>query len=188
MREAVSCHRLYNPRFDAERKLYRYLIAVGEERDPMTRRHAWQYGPRIARRDQGRDRRKVAKDYLDVEAMRLAAKKLEGHHDFQAFRAYDDGREHTERTMRRIEIFDAYLGRPDHLAIEVEGDGFMKNMIRIFAGTLADVGRQRLAPEVVDEMLAPDGTRSMGGPTAPPHGLNLVQIWLARGDHKRAVA
>lgn len=184
--EATTCHRLYNPRFDAEKKLYRYRIAVGEFRDPLTRRQAWQYGPRIARRDQGRERRACVEDYLDVPAMKAAAAKLVGHHDFQAFRAYDDGREHTERTMERVEVIEAYGGQADQLAFEIVGDGFMKNMIRIFAGTLADVGRQRLQPEVIDAMLSPDGGRSMGGPTAPPHGLSLVKIWLVRGDHKRA--
>lgn len=183
--ESVICHRLYNPRFDALKKLYRYRIAVGEFRDPLSRRQAWQYGPRIARRDQGRERRPVIEDYLDVPAMKAAAAKLVGHHDFQAFRAYDDGREHTERTMERVDVIPGYGGQADQLAFEIVGDGFMKNMIRIFAGTLADVGRQRLSPEVIDTMLAPDGGRSMGGPTAPPHGLSLVQIWLKRGDHKR---
>ncbi len=180
------CHRLYNPRFDALKKLYRYRVAVGVARDPHSRRFAWQYGPRIARRDRGRDRRPLVEDYLDVDAMREAAAKLEGHHDFQAFRAYDDGRVHTERTMHRVEIIEAYGGDPTHLAIEVEGDGFMKNMIRIFAGTLTDIGRQRLAPSVIDALLSPEGRRATGGPTAPAHGLTLVKLWLREGDHKRA--
>ena len=190
VKEAKHCHRLYNPRFDAQKKLYRYMVATGQTRDPMTRRYAWQYGPRIARRDQGvgRERGTAANGFLDIEAMQSAADRLVAQHDFQAFRAYDDGREHTRRHLERVEIIAGFGGHPQHIAIEVEGDGFMKNMIRIIAGTLTDVGRHRLKPEIIDRLLGPEGTRGQGGPTAPAHGLTLQKIWLKLGDHKRAAS
>ena len=58
----------------------------------------------------------------------------------------------------------------------------MKNMVRIMAGTLVDVGRGWLAADDVPAMLQPDSDRSQAGQTAPAHGLTLVEIELARFD------
>lgn len=191
--EARPCHRLYNPRYDADKKLYRYLVKVGNVRDPISARYAWQYDARLARRDASESdwengpfrRRDEVSAFLNLAKMREAAQQLVGEHDFQAFRAYDDGREHTQRTMERVDLVPGYRDDPRLLAIEIVGDGFMKNMVRIFVGTLTDVGRGRLEPPVVGAMLH-GGTRGMGGPTAPAHGLTLEHIWLKQGDHKRA--
>jgi len=56
----------------------------------------------------------------------------------------------------------------------------MKNMVRILAGTLLDIGRHHLPVSRAKEMLAPGAQRSQGGPTAPAHGLTLVSIDLGR--------
>ncbi|MBC7174462.1 MAG: hypothetical protein H5U40_18595, partial [Polyangiaceae bacterium] len=66
------------------------------------------------------------------------------------------------------------------LAIEVEGDAFMKNMVRILVGTLLDVGRKHTPPDAVLRMLEPGRDRRDTGPTAPAHGLTLVNIVLGR--------
>ncbi len=183
IRAATSVDRRYDPRNDATGKLYRYRIYVGPTRDPLQRRRAWRVGPQLARRDVPRaDRRLVAEDYLDIEAMQRAADVLVGTHDFRAFRASSDDRENTERTMRRIEVIGGYEGHPEQLAIEVEGTAFMKNMVRILAGTLLDVGRHRFDVDRVRALLGPTGRRPDAGPTAPAHGLCLVRIDLGRGD------
>jgi len=178
---AKACDRRYQPRFDAAGKLYRYLIHTGPHRDPISRRRAWHVGPQLARRDV-RPRRRVVEDYLDLEAMRDAARRLEGEHEFQAFRASTDDREHTRRTMRAVRVLDGFGGRPEMLALEVEGDAFMKNMVRIMAGTLVEVGRQRMTPADVSALLSADARRHDGGMTAPAHGLTLVRIDLRHGD------
>lgn len=187
IRSATAVDRRYDPRNDATGKLYRYRLYVGPTRDPLYRRRAWRIGPQLARRDVSRaERRLVAGDYLDVDAMQRAADVLVGTHDFRAFRASSDDRENTERTMRRIEVLAGYQGHPEQLAIEVEGTAFMKNMVRILAGTLVDIGRLHLEPSRIDRMLAPEGQRKDGGQTAPAMGLTLVRIDLGRGDHPRA--
>ena len=139
-------------------------------------------GGSAARRRSRAERRLVAGDYLDVDAMQRAADVLVGTHDFRAFRASSDDRENTERTMRRIEVLAGYQGHPEQLAIEVEGTAFMKNMVRILAGTLVDVGRHRFDVDRVRALLGPAGRRQDAGPTAPAHGLCLVRIDLGRGD------
>lgn len=179
VRAASPCPPSYDPRFDAHRKLYRYLVSIGPTPDPLLRRTAWYVGPRLARRDR-KPRRPIVDDYLDLDAMRDAARRLLGTHDFRAFRSLSDEREITIRTLFDVRVLPGFGGRDDLLAIEVEGDAFLKNMVRILAGTLVDVGRHHFAPEHVDALLGPDGHRTKGGPTAPAHGLCLVHVTLGR--------
>ena len=49
-------------------------------------------------------------------------------------------------------------------------------MVRIIAGTLAFIGMGKIPPESIDQMLE-QRNRALGGVTAPPQGLFLVQIW-----------
>ncbi len=62
------------------------------------------------------------------------------------------------------------------IAIDVEGDGFLYNMVRSIAGTLAEVGRGKREPDWVATVLAARD-RTQAGQTAPPHGLTL--LWVA---------
>ena len=187
VRQAHAVDRRYDPRNDARGKLYRYRIFVSATRDPLVRRQEWRIGPQLGRPDIPRtERRDVVEDYLDLERMRAAADHLVGTHDFRAFRSASDDRENTERTMTRIAMVPGFGGREEALAIEVEGTAFMKNMVRILAGTLLDVGRHRISPTQVAALLSPEGRREDGGPTAPAHGLCLERIDLGRGDHPKA--
>lgn len=169
--DATRAPRGYSPRFDSVDKTYRYLLLVSEARDPLLRDRVWHLGQRML----GKGERT-----LDVPAMREAASRLVGTHDFRAFRSADDEREHTERTICRLDVVEAFGGDPRVVAIEVCGTAFMKNMVRILTGTLVDVGRGVRAPESVAELLGPTGNRRDAGPTAPAAGLTLVEIRLGR--------
>lgn len=166
--DVCSCAEGYNPRFDTTGKMYRYLLLRGRLRDPLLRRTSWYIGQRK------RDRE------LDLDVMRSAARELLGTHDFHAFRAADDERENTVRTLSRIDILDGWAGDPRLVALEVDGNAFMKNMVRIIAGTLVDVGRGALAPSDVAALLGPNARRHQAGPTAPAHGLTLISTRLGR--------
>jgi tRNA pseudouridine38-40 synthase len=179
--DARACYRRYNPRFHAAHKRYRYLIRCGPRRDPMIRRQAWQLGPSGMRKDVGTRGVRV-EDYLDVDAMHAAAAFFVGEHDFRAFRQSGDQREIVVREMFEVSLFPGWGGRPDLLAVEVVGNSFMKNMVRIMVGTLVDIGRGRLMPDAVPAMLDEGADRSDAGQTAPAHGLTLVEIALARFD------
>jgi tRNA pseudouridine38-40 synthase len=179
VRAAEICEPGFQPRFDAERKLYRYRVYCGLARDPLRARTAWYLGPGLARRD------KITRDddvhsFLYVDAMEEAARLLEGKHDFRAFKAESDDRENTIRTLFRVGIVAGFAGDRDGLAIEVEGDAFMKNMVRILSGTLLDIGRGKRAPRDVLRMLGPQARRMDAGPTAPANGLTLVRMELGR--------
>ncbi|MCC7538304.1 MAG: tRNA pseudouridine(38-40) synthase TruA, partial [Deltaproteobacteria bacterium] len=153
----------YDPRHDAIGKRYRYLVHVGRPRDPLLHGRAWHLdGASIA-----------------TEAMRDAALPLVGTHDFAAFRAADDERPSSTRTLTRIEIREGALDREDILALEFEGQAFMKHMVRILVGTLVEVGMGRRTASSVAALLS-GGRREDAGRTAPAHGLYLVHVELGR--------
>lgn len=168
----------YNPRFDATTKRYRYLFHVGPAADPLLRNRAWHIDARLGRPRRGP--RAQLEDWLDVETMRKAAEMLVGTHDFRAFQAANDPRTLTERTLTEVRVLDRFHTEPELLAVEVEGTAFLKNMVRILAGTLLEVGRERSTPVDVRALLGPNGSRRAAGPTAPPQGLTLLHIATGR--------
>lgn len=169
VRDAEPCAPDYDPRFDALDKTYRYLLHLSPVRDPLLRGRVWSI-PRLIPRGKG----------LDLDAMRAACALFTGTHDFRAFRGAADTRENTVRTLLRVELLPAFAGDPALLALEVHGNAFMLNMVRILAGTLVEVGRGRLTVESVRELLGAGGTRSGAGMTAPAHALTLLEIRLGR--------
>lgn len=165
VQHAVSCPAGYDPRFEAVAKTYRYVVQRGEVTNPLLRHRAYQLG-----RDMP----------LDIARMREAAAQLVGTHDFRAFRAADDTRENTMRTLYSLDIHDPFADDPTLLAMEVRGTAFMKNMVRILAGTLLDVARGRILLAHVPTLLGPTAQRPQAGHTAPAHGLTLVSVELGR--------
>lgn len=116
---------------------------------------------------------------LDVGAMDAAARAIEGTHDFASFAAAGHGRESTVRSVISCRVArDA--ATPEKVIIRVSADGFLWNMVRIIAGTLAEVGRGKTAPGEITGIIA-SRHRDNAGPTAPAHGLCLA--WgLYEGD------
>ena len=144
----------FDARLAARGKLYRYAIWNHLIRAPLHRRTSWH-----------------SRTPLDIGAMAGAAALLVGEHDFAAFRAADCERRTTVRLLRRVEV-----SRQGALVtIDVEGTAFLKNMVRIIAGTLVGVGRGELSVEDITGLLR-DGDRTRGGVTAPAQGLTLVHV------------
>lgn len=164
VQSATHCVPGYNPRFDSKSKRYRYLLQVGEAKNPLLRQRVWQLGHRR----------------VDAANMAEAGKLLEGTHDFAAFRSADDTREGTIRTLFSVQVLAGFAGDPSLLAIEVHGNAFMKNMVRIIAGTLVAVGRGRIAVRDVPALLETGANRAHAGETAPAHGLTLAHVELGR--------
>ena len=103
--------------------------------------------------------------------MREAAEYLKGEHDFKSFCSAHTAVKDTVRTIYDLEIEK----EEDLITIRVRGNGFLYNMVRIIAGTLAGVGRGYFEPGEVKKMLD-DKDRTKAGVTAPPQGLTLVGI------------
>ncbi len=157
----------FHARFGAKQKTYRYQIETGEVADPFLRRYAWR-----------------VTDPLDIAAMRDGAAPLAGEHDFAAFQAAGAGAGSTVRTIHTLTVEPlgprSFLDTPG-LTITVTGDGFLRHMVRIIAGTLIDIGSgRRAAADAADVLASRDRTRA--GPTAPPHGLFLVSVDYAGGS------
>lgn len=119
---------------------------------------------------------------LDVDAMRRAADRIVGTHDFAAFATAGHGRENTVRTVHTLEVkrLDPILGTrgeigAERVRIEISGNGFLYNMVRIIAGTLVKVGEGKMTAEDVSGVIK-GRNRQDAGPTLPPEGLCLERV------------
>jgi len=108
---------------------------------------------------------------LDTEAMRAALPALLGTHDFAAFQAAGGSAKTTVRTLDRAEL----LREEDRLTLLLSGNAFLYNMVRIVAGTLAEIGLHRIPADAFARAIA-SGSRLDLGMTAPPHGLELTEV------------
>jgi tRNA pseudouridine38-40 synthase len=146
----------FHARFSAIGKLYCYRVWNASTRSPMrSARVHW-----------------VARE-LDVPAMAKAAEAFLGSHDFAALQAAGSDVESTVRTLERL---DVEREPPGELVFWVQGDGFLRHMVRNLVGTLLEVGSGRRSIESMGELLA-CGDRRRAGPTAPAAGLTLVQVF-----------
>ncbi len=168
---AEAVHGTFDPISDCVAKGYSYTLHVAHDRPLFDRRfahHVW--------------------SPLDVDAMRRAAEKIVGEHDFAAFAKAGHGRESTVRRVFGCSVYEESSRTAEQqssrlsverwsrrLRIEVSGNGFLYNMVRIIAGTLVEVGRGRLTPDDVSAAIESQDRRR-AGPTLPPHGLCLAWV------------
>ena len=146
----------FHARFSSRGKMYRYIIRNCHEADIFRRRYCYQ-----------------VRQPLDVDAMRQAAAYIEGTHDFKCFQAA--GGQEKKTTVRTIHSLNIY-SEDGNVIIEVSGDGFLYNMVRIIAGTLTEVGLGKKRPEELADIIE-SRDRQRAGHTAPAEGLYLVEIY-----------
>lgn len=150
----------FHPRFNAKRKTYAYRFINGEIMPPELRKYYT-----------------LVKEPLNIEKMQEALKMLEGEHDFLAFRSSGGMNLSTVRT-----IYSAVLKEEgEGYRIEVTGNGFLYNMVRIIAGTLFEIGKGKLDLECITKALN-TGRRELLGPTAPGMGLMLMKVDYTEED------
>lgn len=147
----------FHPQFQAKRKTYRYTYYNGAFLPPQYRLYmAHIHEP------------------MDIEKMNRAAAYLVGEHDFAALSSAQRTAKTSVRTIYEAKVYrDRSDGNVIH--IEVTGNGFLYNMVRIIAGTLADIGRGRMEMGALEEAMA-QNDRTLAGVTAPPQGLTLVKV------------
>lgn len=147
----------FHARFDCKGKKYRYIIRNSAEADIFRRNYCYQ-----------------VKKPLDADAMKEAAAHIEGTHDFACFQAAGGTpRETTVRTIYSLKVLEQGNG---DIWLEVAGDGFLYNMVRIITGTLVDVGHGKIDPAGVP-LIIESKDRSRAGHTAPPQGLYLAEVY-----------
>ncbi|MDR1815346.1 MAG: tRNA pseudouridine(38-40) synthase TruA [Clostridiales Family XIII bacterium] len=159
----------FHARFDATGKTYLYRIGISDGSAAPT------MNGRVFRDLFLRNYFYWLQETPDVGKMEAAARFLTGTHDFAAFQAAGGTpRESTVRTVRDIVI----IKEGNNIDIEITGDGFLYNMVRILVGTLVETGLGRRAPEDAARVLA-SGDRRNAGHTAPPQGLYLKEVFFA---------
>lgn len=149
----------FDPRRAATRREYRYRIWTGPRR-PLRRRDVYELDER-----------------LDTDAMRAAASRLVGRHDFSAF-----GRvQHTAiRTLFELRV----AGRGHLITIDVVGDAFLRQMVRSIVAALIRIGMGRATEEdLVDELRSPG--RAFDGAVAPAQGLCLRRVTISTSGRTR---
>ncbi len=155
----------FNARFDAKSKVYKYIILDSLLPSPFHRNNVWRI-----------------KKPLNIYLMREALQYLIGHHDFSSFRASDCSAKSPYKTLNLIEIDEVSLENSPIPAIPVrtilftfEARSFLQHMVRNIVGTLAEVGRGKITPhDIYDIMEKRD--RRYAGPIAPPQGLYLSEV------------
>jgi tRNA pseudouridine38-40 synthase len=152
--EAVEVDSDFDVITNVRSKLYRYTIYTGKHRPVLQISHCWHLP--------------VA---LDVPVMKRAAKFLIGKKDFKSFAAAADQRESSIRTIFRSDV----TLEENWIYVDIEGDGFLYNMVRNIVGTLVEMGLGRRRPEGIERILEAKD-RTAAGPIAPALGLCLMWI------------
>lgn len=143
----------FHARLSAKEKTYRYTVWNSVIPNVLERRYQYQLA-----------------EHLDETAMRDAAVRLLGTHDFAGF-STGHTKKSTIRSLKSVEI----RREGDRVELSFTGNGFLRNMVRIMTGTLLEVGLGTRAPESIDVILE-TCDRQKAGATAPPQGLCLMQV------------
>jgi tRNA pseudouridine38-40 synthase len=144
----------FHARFSATARSYRYQILNRLQRSALHRHRAW-----------------WVHQPLDERRMHEAAQQLVGEHDFSAFRAAGCQARSARREVTRVSITRC----GDWLTLEISANAFLMHMVRNITGTLAAIGQGEQPVEWAAEVLA-SRDRTVGGITAPAHGLTLVSV------------
>jgi tRNA pseudouridine38-40 synthase len=127
-------------------------------------------------------------DPLDVEAMKQACRALIGRHDFAAFRTHRSQDDTEKGTVRRI-LAAEWRREPTRDAavhFEIEGDAFLRHMVRTIVGSAIQVGLRKEPVESIERMLQ-GKVRAGAGPTAPAQGLTLLEVTYQDAPEARLV-
>jgi tRNA pseudouridine38-40 synthase len=159
----------FSARFDARERTYRYRIACGNAQPVLAWDHCW-----------------WLRSELDVDSMAQAAAPLMGEHDFTSFckvssseMLKSQGRS-TSRHLKKISVERVMEAGEELVVVEVTGNAFLHNMIRIIVGTLVEVGTGHRSITWPEEVLMACDRRA-AGPTAPACGLVFEDVRYAPG-------
>ena len=144
----------FHSRYNVKSKTYRYTINNSQNGSAIYRDMEYHFPIK-----------------LDVKKMKEAAKLFEGEHDFKGFKASGTSSKSSVRTIYKADVKQD----GDRIYIELTGNGFLYNMVRIISGTLLDVGLGKIdvndIPQIIDSK-----DRKRAGKTLPAHGLCLVKV------------
>ena len=155
-KKAEKVEQDFHARYDSRGKKYRYRILNSNFNSVFVRNFVYNVYKK-----------------LDLEIMQKAAEHFEGCHDFASFCAAGSS---VDSTVREINSLDLYAADNNEIWIDVIGNGFLYNMIRILAGTLIETGLgKRTLSEL--EYILQSCDRNNAGFTAPAQGLTLIKVF-----------
>ncbi len=155
IKDAKEVDEKFHSRLSCKKKTYRYVINNSI------------YGSSIYRNLETHIPQK-----LDVDKMKQAVKYFEGEHDFKAFKSSGTSSKSSVRTIYKADVIEKEDNR---IWIELTGNGFLYNMVRIISGTLVDVGLGKIKPQDIENIIN-SKDRQMAGKTLAPQGLFLVKV------------
>ncbi|MBQ8298622.1 MAG: tRNA pseudouridine(38-40) synthase TruA [Clostridia bacterium] len=155
IKKAEEVEERFHARYNCKLKTYRYIVNNSEFPSALERYREYHMPIK-----------------LDIESMKKALTFFEGEHDFKGFKSSGgNAKKTTVRTITKA-ILKENDGR---IFIELTGNGFLYNMVRIIAGTIVDVGLGKINADDIPEIIeSKDRTRA--GKTLPPHGLYLLEV------------
>lgn len=156
IREIEDMPEGFHARFDCKGKMYRYIIRNCETPDVFRKKYSY-----------------FVRKPLDIERMNRAAQHIIGTHDFECFQAA--GAQKRETTVRTVHSLDVRR-EGENVILEIAGDGFLYNMVRIITGTLVEVGLGKKEPDDLKAIIE-SRERTMAGHTAPAAGLYLAEVY-----------
>ena len=154
IKNAEEVDERFHSRYNAKHKTYRYTINNSKTGTALYRNLQYCFPIK-----------------LDVSKMQKAAKYFEGEHDFKAFKSSGTSSKNSVRTIYKAVVKQ----EGDTITIELTGNGFLYNMVRIISGTLLDVGLGKIAPDEIPNIID-SKDRQRAGKTLPAHGLCLVEV------------
>ena len=144
----------FHARFSAKGKMYEYRMTLQPSRPALDRYRAWHFPY-----------------HLDMDAIHQAIPHFLGTHDFTSFRGQ---RSQTLNPICTISHLSFSFESPS-LIFRIEGDRFLKQMVRAIVGTLIEVGKQKRQAGMMSDILKAKD-RKEAGRTAPPQGLYLAKV------------
>ena len=154
IKSAEEVDERFHSRYNCKRKTYRYIINNSKYGSSIFRNMTYHMPIK-----------------LNINEMQKAVKYFEGEHDFKAFKSSGTSSKSSIRTIYEAKVIE----KNEYIILELTGNGFLYNMVRIIAGTLVDVGLEKLKAKDIPVILEKKD-RQKAGKTLPPQGLFLVKV------------
>lgn len=154
IKKAEEVDEKFHARYNCKKKRYRYTINNSEQGSAIYRNLEYHVPKK-----------------LNISKMKNAIKYIEGEHDFSSFKSSGTSSKSSVRVIYKAEIIED----GEKIYIELTGNGFLYNMVRIIAGTLVEVGLEKIEPEEIKNIIEKK-ERILAGKTLPAHGLCLMEV------------
>ena len=143
----------FHSRFSVKSKIYRYIVLNKKEDSVFLRGFSWHI-----------------RDSIDLEKINAVLGEIIGNHDFYLFAKDAKKYKSCVRYIKKISV----RRRGSFIYIDIEADGFLRNMARNIVSFLVKVGIEKISLSKARNILK--GKESYANNPAPPYGLYLLKV------------